>query len=30
MLLGCDVQHCWRNSGVFNAAMNQADCKNAV
>ncbi len=27
---GCNVQHCQRISGVFNAAMNQADCKNAV
>jgi tripartite-type tricarboxylate transporter receptor subunit TctC len=26
----CDVRHCGRNSGLFNAAMNQTDCKNAV
>ena len=26
----CDVRRCGRNSGVFNAAMNQVDCKNAA
>ena len=28
--IDCDVRRCGRNSGVFNAAMNQADCKSAA
>lgn len=26
----CDVRRCGGNSGAFNPAVNQADCKNAV